>query len=297
MNQVENAIVVAVPVQGGDAALRFAVDEASRSGSPVHLVHVLQLPAAQAYAGVYEAAMDSGQSALDSAQRRAKELSAGNMQVSTELVTSGWVVHDLVARSRSARMVVLEHRAMGRLRRLAVGSTSNGIAARSESPVVVVPEGWDPAPGDTPVITAAVQDPREADEILRAAFEEARERGASLVVLHSWWLANGYDDVVVDQTAHEDSEARVERDFTAALEPFRDRYPMVEVTLDVRHSPPAEAVLAAADRSDLLVLGRRHHLLPLGSHLGPVARAVLGHSTVPVLVTPEPQPLSAVGGP
>lgn len=43
----------------------------------------------------------------------------------------------------------------------------------------------------------------------------------------------------------------------------------------------------AAERSDLLVIGRRHHLLPMGSHLGPVARAILDNSACPVLVTPE----------
>ncbi|HRD59830.1 MAG TPA: universal stress protein, partial [Nocardioides sp.] len=43
----------------------------------------------------------------------------------------------------------------------------------------------------------------------------------------------------------------------------------------------------AGDVSDLLVLGRRHHLLPLGTHLGPVARAALDHASCPVLITPE----------
>ena len=40
---------------------------------------------------------------------------------------------------------------------------------------------------------------------------------------------------------------------------------------------------------------RRHHLLPLGTHLGPVARAVLAGSTCPVLVTPEVDALVAAG--
>ena len=57
--------------------------------------------------------------------------------------------------------------------------------------------------------------------------------------------------------------------------------------MDVRHAPPVEAVLDAAETCDLIVLGRRHHLLPLGSHLGPVARAALGHATTPVMITPE----------
>ena len=58
------------------------------------------------------------------------------------------------------------------------------------------------------------------------------------------------------------------------LDGFRARYPMGDATVDVRPSP-VEAVLAAA-RSDLLVIGRRHHLVPPGSQLGgPVSRALL----------------------
>jgi nucleotide-binding universal stress UspA family protein len=295
MNQPDNAIVVAVPAVGGDAALTFAVDEARRSGSPLHLVHVVQLPAGEPYAMVYGAAMDAAQSALDSAQRRAKELSDGVLSATTELVPAGGVVHELTARSEGARMVVLEHRHLGKVRRLATRSISNGVAARAQCPVVVVPEGGKRDATGSAVVTAAIQDPLESDVILRAAFEEARERGAALVVLHAWWLNNGYDDVVVDRTARKEWESRAERELAPVLEPFRVRYPMVDVTLDVRHAPPTEAVLDAADRSTLLVLGRRHHLLPVGSHLGPVARAVLGHSTAPVLVTPEPDRVLAVG--
>jgi nucleotide-binding universal stress UspA family protein len=71
------------------------------------------------------------------------------------------------------------------------------------------------------------------------------------------------------------------------LAPLRASSPDVEVSVLVRHAPPAEAVLDAAEVSDVLVLGRRHHLLPLGTHLGPVARAALGHAANPVLITPE----------
>lgn len=68
----------------------------------------------------------------------------------------------------------------------------------------------------------------------------------------------------------------------------RAAFPDLSVTLDVRHGPAAEVLLDAAAHCDLLVVGRRHHLLPLGTHLGPVARAILDGSTCPVLMAPEP---------
>ena len=84
MSQPENAVVVAVPAAGGDAALTFAVEEARRSGSPLHLVHVLQLPGGEPYAMVYGTALDAAQSALDTAQRRAKQLSGGSLTATSE---------------------------------------------------------------------------------------------------------------------------------------------------------------------------------------------------------------------
>jgi nucleotide-binding universal stress UspA family protein len=250
---------------------------------------VLQIPAGEPYAGVYDAAKDEANSVLEAAKQRALELAAGGVPVTSELTDSGSIVGELVNRSTTARMVVMEHRDLGRLRRLFTGSRSNGVAARAHSAVVTVPAGWRPTKSRNPVVTAAVQHVDEADDVLRTAFEEARERGADLVVLHAWWLANGYDDVIVDEAFLDEREARFRADLTPGLKRLRARYPMVDTTVDVRHGPPVEAVLDAAARSDLLVIGRRHHLLPLGSHLGPVSRAVIGRSPVPVLMTPEPE--------
>jgi nucleotide-binding universal stress UspA family protein len=291
MNQPEHAIVVGVPAENGDAALTFAVEEARRSGSPVHLVHVLQIPAGEPYAGVYDAAKEQAVAVIDAAQSRALELAAGDVRVTSEISDSGSIVGELVSRSDDARMVVVEHRDLGRLRRFFTGSRSSGVAGRVRSTVVVVPEKWQPKKRRPPVVTAAVQHADEAEDLLRAAFEAARERDAALVVLHSWWLANGYDDLVVDPAALDEHEARFRRELAPVLDRVKARYPMVDTSVDVLHAPPAEAVLDAAGRSDLLVLGRRHHLLPLGSHLGPVSRAVIGRSPVPVLMTPEPEPV------
>jgi nucleotide-binding universal stress UspA family protein len=289
MNQPEHAIVVGVPAEHGDAALTFAIEEARRSGSPVHVVHVLQIPAGEPYAGVYDGARDEARAVLEAAHARAVELAGGGVPVTSELTDAGSVVGELVDRSVTARLVVMEHRDLSRLRRVFTGSRSNGVAARAYSAVVTVPASWRPARSHDPVVTAAVQHVDEADDVLRAAYEEARERGADLVILHAWWLANGYDDVVADEVFLEQREARFRAELAPALARLQARYPMVDTRVDVRHGPPVEAVLDAAAQSDLLVIGRRHHLLPLGSHLGPVSRAVIGRSPVPVLMTPEPE--------
>lgn len=287
MSSPSEVIVVGVGDDSCDSALRFAVDEARRSGRSLHLVHVLQVPPGEAYAGLYGGALEDAHATLDAAAASAVHLAEDDVVVTSELVDSGRAVDELVARSADRQLLVLQHRSPGRLRRAVGGSVVQSVAGRAHGPVVSVPADWSPRTGRPAVVTAAVQDPVEAPVVLHAAFEAARARGASLVVLHAWWLAPGFDSVVVDGTLRTEWTARSRRDLDPVLAPLRSAFPDVEVEVDVRHAPPAEAVLDAAEVSDLLVLGRRHHLLPLRTHLGPVARAALSHATTPVLVTPE----------
>jgi nucleotide-binding universal stress UspA family protein len=288
------AVVVGVGPEGSESALRYAVDEARRSVRPLHLVHVLQLPSSEAYAGLYGEAHAAARAILDRAVEQAERLAGDDVAVTSELVPLGRVVDELTRRTDGDQLLVLEHRALGRLHRMVGGSVVQSVAGRAHVPVVSVPSGWSPQePGRAPaVVTAAVQDPIEAPVVLHAAFEEARRRGAPLVVLHAWWLATGFEAEVVDHTMRQEWAARARAELHPVLAPYLSAYAEVDATVQVRHAPPTEAVLDAAEASGLVVIGRRHHLLPLRTHLGPVARAVLGHSQTPVLVTPE-SPITA----
>jgi nucleotide-binding universal stress UspA family protein len=287
MNAPTNAVVVAVGADGADAALTFAVTEARRTQLPVHLVHVLPLKPGEAYVGVYGGMLDTAKATLAEACRKAEELAGGDVAVTVELIASGWIVDDLVRCTNGASLLVLQHRALSKLRRVFTGSIAQSVAGRSHVPVVSVPQNWTPRVGDDAVVVAAVQDPVEAPALLRSAFEQSRARGLDLVVLHAWWLASGFDVVVVDTAYRDEFAARSHEELKPVLAPLLVEFPDVQVRVTVQHAPPIEAVLDAAERADLLVLGRRHHLLPSRSHLGPVARAAIDHSACPVFVTPE----------
>jgi nucleotide-binding universal stress UspA family protein len=288
MNVPTNAVLVGVAASGYDAALRFAAAEARRAQRPLHLVHVLQQPAGDAYIGVYGGMLDTAKALLDEALTKAEKLAGDDVAVTAELVDSGWIVDDLVRHTDGASLLVMQHRALSQVKRVFTGSIVHSVAGRAHVPVVSVPEGWEPTTTPKGFVTAAVQDPVEAPALLRAGFEEARSRGAELVVLHAWWLASGFDVVVVDGAFRDEWAARSREEIAPVLAPLKAEFPDVHATIQVRHAPTAEAVLDAAEASDLLVLGRRHHLLPLRSHLGSVARAALDHSTCPVLIAPEP---------
>lgn len=287
MNQNKNSeakpVIVAVDHDGSPAAVRFAVAEARRTGAGLRLVHVLQYSPVGAFA--YENAKKLAEDVLVLAREVAEE-SGTDVEIESTLVDHGRLVDELVARAEDGQMIVLEHRRMSRLHRLMTGSTVNGVASRAYVPVVSV-NSVSPLP-DRGLITAAIQDSREAEVLLGHAFAQAASRGAELVVLHAWWLDNGFDPLVHnDQQMHEEWQSRETRDFAPVMKRWQETHPDVRVSVQNLHAPPAQAALEAAERSDLLVIGRRHHRLPIGSHLGPVARAILDHSACPVLVTPE----------
>ena len=114
MNIAPNALVVAIGVDGASAAVQYAVSEARRTGRPVHLVHVLQLPAVQAYAGVYGAAVDDAQAVLQGALERAAQLAGDDVTVTGELLDNGWVVDDLVRGAQADQVLILQHRLVQR---------------------------------------------------------------------------------------------------------------------------------------------------------------------------------------
>lgn len=251
-----DAVVVAVgpDEQGYEAALVFAVEEARRAGRPLHLVHAAR-PGGR-----------RGRSLLRAAMTRAVALVADDdLPVTASLVDHGTLVRALVDSADAGSLTVLQHRRLAPAQRPGTRSVVGGVAARALVPVVAVPEDWTPRPASDRVVTVGVQDSAEAGTLIRVAASVAARRGARLEVLHASW--SGSEPTVVGAIG---------------------RHLGQDATLEVQHSPPVVALLDAADRSDLLVLGRRHHLLPQGTHLGPVARAVLDHSRCPVLVAPEP---------
>ncbi|WP_121251473.1 universal stress protein [Nocardioides ferulae] len=297
MSDRPTRIVVAVGDGDAEPLLRFAAGEALRSGSPLHLVHVLHMPPSgpESFVMAFEAAREIGTRLLSRHGARARELVGGRLAVTTELLEhSNGTVGDILELSSDARLVCLEHRQLHWLRRLASGSTTLGVAARSLVPVVSVPEGWDATQEARGLVSVGVDDPVNSDPVLRAAFENAAERGARLCVLHAWWLANGYDDVVVDNRMREDWSRRLEAAIEPALDKLRVEFPQVAVELVVRHAPIALALTELSAESDLLVLGRRHAHLPFGSHLGPVVRTLVRDSACPVIVVEpvDPPPLT-----
>jgi nucleotide-binding universal stress UspA family protein len=168
------------------------------------------------------------------------------------------------------------------------------VAARAEIPVVAVPVGWsDPTPaGEAPVVTVGVDIPERCRAVLGAGAHAAVARGATLRILHTWWFPSVYDDAILPHDRNATWKRRVHEEIKAALHDLGDHVADLPLRIDTRHGHAGEALIAASHDSVLLVVGRHDPQVPFGSHLGPVARAVLHDATCPVLLA---NPRAAAG--
>lgn len=281
-------VLVAVGHDPMDAALTYAIAESRRAGCGVHLLHVVHVVIQGPETMLVETTDVEriGKRTLAAVREQAEDLAGGDVPVSSEVLV-GPVVPTLVHAAAGARTVVLQHRSLGRWQRVVTRSVAGGVAARTRIPVVSVPSGWRPDPAHT-WVTVGVGDVAGASEVLEAAIGEARSRLTGLRVVHAFDFPAAYDDVALTpvELAQWTDRARSEITQRMAVLPGGADVPVHVV---VERASAAEAILRAGADSALVVVGRHDPLLPVGSHLGPVSRAVLRDATCPVLLA-HPQP-------
>lgn len=277
-------IVVGIGPDEMESALEFAVDEAVRAGCGLHLVHAVHaVPSGPETVLLTSVDIEAwGRELIALAVKRADDLVQGAVPVTHE-IRRGTPVQVLVDVGRTARMVVLEHRHLSRLARVVNRTVAGGVAAHLRVPVVAVPSGWT-RPGGNPVVVAGVDAPERSDEVLSAAVAEAHARGAGLRVVHSWALPVHYEGMVIEVEEHRRWTERSQAEVRAALDALGDPSVAIEAEVVVHPGRAIEAILDASQGAQLLVIGRHDPLVPIGSHIGPVARAVLREATCPVLL-------------
>lgn len=290
--QNSSPVIVAVGPGPTNAALAFAAEEATFTGSPLMLVHVVHLePRGPESAVLAERDHERvGRQALTAALEHARELVPEGAVVTAELLL-GPVVATLAEAASHAQMIVLQRRDLSSVRRVLTRSRSSGVAARARVPVVSVPEHWSPERRHVggPAVTVGVDVAERSLEVLRAAAAATRRRGAVLHIVHAWDLLEAYYDITISDNAVEEWTKRAASELQAAVDSLGDEMRGVTYQLDIRRGPVADMLLDEGLTSELLVIGRHDPRVPLGSHLGPVARAVLREAVCPVLLV-DPRP-------
>lgn len=286
MSDTTRNVVVGVGFEEVGSALAYAVEEARRHGCGVHLVHAVQLvPAGPETMLVAQVDLEHlGQETMAAAVKEADDLVGDDVPLTRE-IHRGSPVPVLVHAGEDARLVVLEHRHRSRLGRIVTRSVAGGVAARSHTPVVSVPTGWRRSEETERVVVVGVDEPERSSEVLRTAFAEARARGASLRVVNAWSLPDPYEGMGASLAEQQAWSEESVADVKAAIAELGDDARGVEAEIRISHGRPADALVEAAEQAELLVVGRHDPLIPIGSHLGSVARAVVHESRCPVLLT------------
>lgn len=281
-------LVCVSPGEDCAASLDLAVAEAQRRGCGVHLALAVR-PVWVGPAEMTELRMVDGEwrkygtDFLIDCERRLKKLAGDSLPVSTE-ITHGSVVPALVEVSEHAALVVMQHHRMDRTHQIPTLSITNGVAARAHAPVVAVPDAWRESSAGTDVVAVGVEDAVSSAHVARWAFEEAQRLGGGVRLVRAWFYSAAFDaDVFAGQAELVESAClreEVQRQFTEMIEEFPD----VPCHVVAVHGQPADVLVDQSRQVRRVVVGRHEPVLPLGSHLGPVTRAVLNHAACPVVV-------------
>lgn len=290
MSELERTVVVGVDgTEANLGALLFAVDVASRRQVPLRLAHVV--PDRVVISPLVQVTplnlTDTGTTVLRAAEREAQS-AAPDLDVEGRL-RHGSRATQLLRSAADAGLLVVGRGDRPVLERMMRGDTAASVASRAGIPVVEVPADWRPGTTEHPpygVVVVGLKSPAYADAVLADAFATADELGAELEVVHAWKLPSGYDEATDDDPALGDWEREAMEEVEDLLRSWRAAYPDVTVRTRVVHQHPAEALVEASARADLVVVVRRVHGGPTTAHLGSVARAVLRAADCPVLVVP-----------
>jgi len=275
------------------AALAWAAREAVRRRLALRVVHAWRYQTHEAIEAIEatdpEVQVGWAREAVGEAARTVTERYP-ELEVSTD-VPAGDSVDSLVAAAAEAEMLVLGSRGHSRVVGFLVGSVGQQVIVEAARPVVLVRAGDEPASeaAGGEIVVGQQGEPEDGAEALRFAFETAAARGATVRAVRAWTLpplfaySPGSLKLLDEAGGMEPYEKKA---LTAALQPWRERFPDVAVTEHVEMGSAGQVLLSTATGAQLMVVGRRAHRTAVGGRIGSVAHGVLHHAGCPVAVVP-----------
>jgi nucleotide-binding universal stress UspA family protein len=259
------------------ATMRFAVDEASRLGLDLEVVHCA------GYANYARRAIDHlyFENWLEAAEN---VLVDARVSVEREFdppraryrMSDVPPVDELLACSGDAAQIVVGSDDPTWFSRMLSPAVSQTVARAARCPVVVVPELAAPTAPPTGVVVA-IEGSHPEDHVLRYAFEYADHRACRLTVLHALPV-NAWAG---EREAHGAAIAE-------ALAGWGDKFPDVAVTRKLVAGEPYKVCARATRHAELVVVGQpRQSPITFGID-NPTTHALLARANGPVAVVPDP---------
>ncbi|WP_280492915.1 universal stress protein [Nocardia asiatica] len=241
-------------------AVRWAAQTAALHDAPLHIALVVESslgsdyddpprPAALLRVREADEAVERAAEAAVAAARAVRDIAIG-----TEIRTAH-IATALIERSRSAAMLVVGTRGMGRVQRVLLGSVSAAVARGADCPVAVVPAEtplWDRTSAG-PVIVG-VDGSTAEQAAIEVAATEASLRGVELVAVHTWGDVEPLAAIGTDWAALRRTEEAL---LAKSLAGWQEQYPEVTIRREVVRDRPERRLLERSRDGQLLVVGNR----------------------------------------
>ncbi|SEL50988.1 universal stress protein [Streptacidiphilus jiangxiensis] len=283
------AVVVGLDTsENARVALEWAADEAHLRGAVLRVGHAWSMQAyrlPEAYkTDIREDARKAAWTFLESAAEDMRKRHPG-LEVEPELIDEAAVEGLLRMAANDSGLLVTGRRGLNPFMTVLLGSVSEGVAAHTPVPAVLVPTEGAPDPRGPVVVGVAPGEP----EPVEFAFAEAERRGVVLKVVRTWMYPQAFPGHVA---VPPQEEARRTAEETAELEkllaPARAAHPKVEVAVRIELGLAEEAVVNASKDASLVVVGaHRKHTQHFSLPIGRVPHRVLHLAHAPVAVVPH----------
>lgn len=280
-----NVTPIVVGVDGSadsDRAVGWAVEEASRSGTPLLLLHSISRPVETAPLGEVP---ERGDVILASARVLADDFP--DVSVSLRRVEGLGLTPAaaLVGASEQASVVVVGARGHGGFTGLLLGSVSQHAARHASCPVIAVRA---PADVRSHRVVVGVDGSAAAQRALDFACEHAVRRGAEVTAVLGWRGPTlhglGVAVPVTEDSRQQQQQRRHQSQLEELLAPTRSRFPDLKLEAEAIPGHAARLLIDASEHAALVVVGSRGRGAFAGLLLGSVGQSVLDHARCPVAV-------------
>lgn len=254
---------IVVGTDGSDpsiTAVRWAAQTAALHDAPLHISLIVgsslgsddddpPRPAALLRVREADEAIERAANAAVAAAHTVRDIAIG-----TEIRTAH-IAGALIERSRSAAMLVVGTRGIGRVQRVLLGSVSTAVARDADCPVTVVPDDtplWEPT--DTGPVIVGVDGSSAEQAAIEVAATEASLRGVELVAVHTWGEVEPLAAIGTDWAALRRTEEAL---LATSLAGWQEQYPELTIRREVVRDRPERRLLERSRDGQLLVVGNR----------------------------------------
>lgn len=278
-------------------ATTAATDLSRATGSALHLVHVLQRWPRHAYPGVTQEVYDlvweeQEQEGLELLAAESERARGDGAEVAETHLRRGSEVDEILdlADDLGAGLIVLGSRGLGPVKRLVIGSVSDGVAHGARCPLLVMrggPQAWPPEG-----FVLGDDGSEEAMGAAELAASIGKLHGTKGLLLRSYPKlpeqdveGRGFDARVVDDELRREERALEER--AARLESDFGVRPSLRISVGDPAGCILEAAREGAEEKTLLAVGSRGLDTMRRLRLGSVSTKVLHAAKGPVLIHPS----------